>query len=146
MMKVIVCVALAMLTWIIGYYSNILPLPEPTFYQYTTLFLITIAQPLVIYSTIWKNYHSSSHLKEPTEIELTPKEIKITGESFYTVLLWPKIYKVVELKNWFLIYQNNLSAVIIPKKSFLTGEIEKFRQMLRSIPGLDIQLKEPKAA
>jgi len=140
MMKVILCVALAMLTWIAGYYLHFLPLPQPTFYQYTTLFLITVAQPLVIYSTIWKNYHSGSHYKEPLEIEFLPKEIKMTGESFYTVLQWEKIYKVVELQDWFLIYQNSLSAIIIPKKSFPPGKIESFKQLLRSIPDLNLHL------
>ena len=134
-MKLLLFVALAMLVWIAGYYSNTLPVPKPGYYQYTTLFLITIVQPTVIYNTIRKNYQSSSHLKEQLKIDFTTTEIKIHGDSFYTVLDWAKIYKVQELKDWVLIYQNSLSAIIIPKRS-LTGKIREFKHLLQSIPGL----------
>jgi hypothetical protein len=142
MIRVIVGVALLMVAWITGYYSGILPVPKPTYYQYITLIIITVIQPLAIYSTIWKNYHSSSHLKESLEIEFTSKEIKIKGDSFYTELTWAKMYKVVELNRWFLIYQNNLSAVIVPKKSFHSvEEIEEFKRLLRSLHSIPLHLK-----
>jgi len=137
-MKLLLFVALAMLVWIIGYYTNLLPVPKPVFYQYTTFFLITIVQPTVIYNTIRKNYMSSSHLKEQLKIEFTTTEIKIHGDSFYTVLDWAKIYKVQELNDWILIYQNSLSAIIIPKRS-LTGKLREFKHLLHSIPGLKLE-------
>ena len=65
MMKVIVSVAALMLLWIITSYLDVLPLPKPTYYQYSTLFLIAVAQPLVIYSTIRKSYYSGSPLIQP---------------------------------------------------------------------------------
>jgi len=49
---------------------------------------------------------------------------------------------VVELKKWFLVYQNNLSAIIIPKKSFLPNQVEEFKQLLTSIPGLSLSLRK----
>ena len=131
-MKLLLFVALAMLVWIIGYYTNLLAVPKPAFYQYTTFFLITIVQPTVIYNTIRKNYMSSSHLKEQLKIEFTATEIKIHGDSFYTVLDWAKIYKVQELNDWILIYQNSLSAIIIPKRS-LTGKLREFKHLLHSL-------------
>ena len=137
-MKLLLFVAVAMVVWIIGYYSNILPVPKPTIYQYTTFVLITIVQPTVIYSTIRKNYRSSSHLKEELKIEFTTNEIRMRGESFYTVLDWAKMYKVQELKDWVLIYQNSLSAIIIPKRS-LTGNLREFKHLLHSIPGLKLE-------
>ena len=138
-MKLLLFVAFAMLVWIAGYYSKILPVPKPTFYQYTTFFLITLVQPMVIYNTIRQNYRSSSHLKEQLKIEFTTTEIKMQGDSFYTVLDWAKIYKVQELKDWVLIYQNSLSAIIIPKKS-LTGKLREFKHLLHSISGLKLEL------
>ncbi len=142
MMKVILCVALAMLVWIIGYYSSLLPVPKPQFYQYTTLALITIVQPLVIYSTIWKNYHSGNHLREPLEIEFTDTQIRMKGESFYTELQWAKIFKVQELKHWFLIYENSLSAIIIPKQSLSPDQGAQFITLIQSIPGIAIHLQQ----
>jgi len=70
-MKLLLFVAAAMVVWIVGYYTRILPVPKPAIYQYITFFLITIVQPLVIYHTIRQNYRSSSHLKEQLKIEFT---------------------------------------------------------------------------
>src|SRR4249920_1158434 len=117
-MKVIVFVAFSMVIWILGYYLHFLPVPKPEIYQYITLLLIAVVQPSVIYWTIKRNYDSSNHLGEQLEIEVTQSEIKIQGESFYTEVAWKKIFKVDEQTNWFLIYLNNLAAIIIPKKDF----------------------------
>ena len=140
-MIVIVCVGFAMLVWILGYRFDLLPLPKPTIYQYITLGLITIVQPLVIYSTIWNNYYSANHLREALEIEFTPLEIKIHGESFYTELTWEKTFKVEELNNWFLIYQNNLSAVIVQKKFFSESQLKDFKKLLRGVRDIPVHLQ-----
>lgn len=142
MMIVIACVGAAMLVWICGYYLHLLPVPEPTFYQYATLTIIGVIQPLVIYSTIWKNYHSSNFLKEPLEMEFTPTLIRSRGESFYTEYTWEKIFKVDELKSWFLIYQNNLSAIMVPKKSFSPEGLDAFKALLSNIPDIPVHLKD----
>ena len=140
MMIVIVCVGLAMLVWILGYQFSLLPLPRPLIYQYITLGLITIVQPLVIYSTIWNNYYSANHLRETLEIEFTKIEIKIHGKSFYTELTWEKTFRVEELNNWFLIYQNNLSAVIVQKKFFTKGQLQEFKTLVGGIKKIPVKL------
>lgn len=140
-MMVIVAVALLIVIWITGYYTNTLPVPKPVIYQYITLLLIIVVQPIAIYATIWKNYHSSSHLKEPLQMEFTKQEIKMWGESFYTELIWCKMYKVEELNNWFLIYQNSLAAVIIPKKVFDKNEEADFKKFLQKISCIPVHLK-----
>jgi len=139
-MILLVSVAILLVLWIIDYRLNIFTLPAPSYYQYFTLFLIGIVQPSVIYNNIYKNYHSSSHLKEKLKIEFTPTQIKITGESFYTELAWQKIFKVLELNNWFLIFQNNFSAIIIPKKVLQPNEAE-FVALVKSIKGIHTNLK-----
>ncbi|MEP7237597.1 MAG: YcxB family protein [Ferruginibacter sp.] len=130
MMKVIVCVGLAMLVWISGYYLHFLPVPKPLIYQYITLILITVVQPAVIYWTIKRNYDSSNHLREQLEIEITQQEIKIQGESFFLEITWEKVFKTDEQKDWFLIYQNTLSAIILPKRDFNSAQLETFKKLL----------------
>lgn len=140
MMKVILGVGCVMLIWILGYYLHFLELPKPQIYQYITLTLISVVQPTVIYWTIKRNYESSNHLREQLEIELTRNEIKILGESFYTEIKWKKIFKIDEKTNWFLIYQNNLSAIIIPKKDFRKPQLEEFKQIVKAITGVPVHL------
>lgn len=141
-MKIIVSVALAMIIWILGYYLHFLPVPKPEIYQYITLLLITVVQPTAIYWTIKRNYDSSNHLGEQLEIELSESEIKVHGESFYTEIAWKKIFKVDEQTNWFLIYLNNLSAIIIPKKDLGDNQMEEFEKILATVQNIPIHLKE----
>jgi len=141
-MKIIVCVGFAMLIWILGYFLHFLPVPMPEIYQCITLLLIGVVQPIVIYLTIKRNYDSSNHLGEQLKIELTLSEIKIQGESFYTEVAWKKIFKVDEQTNWFLIYLNNLAAIIIPKKDFRGNQMEEFEKMLAMIQLVPIHLKK----
>lgn len=138
----LIFVAFIMLAWIITYYNHLLRVPEPTYYQFVTLGLITIVQPLVIFFTIKKNYNSSNHLKERLLIGFGDQSIRITGDSFYMELTWSKIYKVVELEKWFLIYQNNLSAVLVPVASFENEQLSTFKELLLSVPGLSLQLRK----
>lgn len=129
----LVCFAILLVFWIALYHLEILNLPEPVIYQYITLVLIAVIQPTVIFITIIRNYYSSNHLRETLDMELAEEEIKIRGESFYMVILWSKIYKIVEKKKWFLIYQNNLSAILIPKKELSPEQIEQVQEILGSV-------------
>ena len=142
MMKVLVCVALAMIVWISGYYLHLLPVPKPEIYQYITLILIAVVQPTMIYLTIKRNYYSSNHLGERIEVQLTETKIKLHGQSFLTEIEWKKIYKIDELDKWFLIYQNSLSTIIISKTAFHGTQLAQFKRILRGIKNVPINLKK----
>ena len=131
MMKFLICVAAVLVLWIACYHLGWFGLPEPVIYQYLTLLLIVLVQPIVIFTTIRRNYKTSSHLRETLDIELTDEQIKIRGESFYMEILWSKIYKVLEKEKWFLVYQNNLSAILIPKHDLPDSEIDHIRKILK---------------
>lgn len=139
-MKLLVCVAILILLWIIFYYAGVFSLPKPIIYQYITLLLIAVVQPTVIYITIRRNYNSSNHLRETLQMEITKKEIKIEGESFYLEVKWQKMFKIVEKPNWFLLYQNNLSAIIIPKNDLPANGINNFREILKGVENVPVDL------
>lgn len=141
LMKIVLGIALAMIVWISGYYLKFLPVPEPKIYQYITLGLITVVQPCAIYWTIKQNFQSSTHLGQETKIDLTEEKIKLHGECIYMEIEWKSIFKVVEIKSSFLVYQNSLSAIIIPKKDFPGLEHEELRNILLKIPGLAVHLR-----
>lgn len=141
-LRLLLGVAGLILLWIIFYYLNIFDLPKPIIYQYVTLVLITIVQPIGIYLTIRRNYKSSNQLREALEIKTTPKDIKINGESYYMEIEWEKLFKIEEKPNWFLLYQNNLSAIIISKKNMDQNDIHDFRQILKNINDVPIKLRD----
>lgn len=137
---VIVCVGLVMVSWVLGSAWGLSFLPEPQFFQYVTVALIFLVQPLFILSTIRRTYVSSDHLGEPLEMVFDAEHIRITGKSFYTERAWAKLFKVVELHEWYMIYHNSLSAVLVPKRSFKKAQAREFEELLRSVPGLDLRL------
>lgn len=132
-MKLLVGLAILILLWILFYYLNLFNLPKPIIYQYATLALIAVVQPIVIYILIHRVYHSSNHISEPLEMQILPKEIKIHGKSFYMEVKWDKMFKIVEKPKWFLIYQNSLSAIIIPKKDLQASDIIDFKKILKEV-------------
>jgi hypothetical protein len=140
-MILILFIGLAMIIWIGSYYLHIFSFPKPSVYQYITLVLITVVQPLVIFNLISRNYRSSNYLTEPLEVKILRDGIKMRGESFFTEINWDKIYKIVEYKNWFLIYQNTLSAIIIPKNVFDDNQLDQFTNILKSIKNVPVHLK-----
>jgi len=139
-MKFLLGIALLILVWITFYYLNIIALPEPIIYQYITLALIIVAQPIVIFTTIRTVYYSSNHICQTLEMDILPKEIKVHGESFYMEVKWKKMFKIVEKPKWFLIYQNSLSAIIIPKKDLQANEISHVRKILQELKNVKVEL------
>ena len=140
MLRLLVLVALLLLLWILFYNFDVFNLPKPIIYQYITLSLIAIAQPAIIFITIWRNYYSSNQLRETLEIELANEMIKINGESYYMEIEWEKLFKIVEKPNWFLMSQNNLSAIIILKKDMDEKDIVNFRRLLSGLKVVPVEL------
>jgi len=141
-MRLILAVALLMLIWILVYYFHILRVPEPKIYQYITLGFITLVQPTVIFWTIKQVFDSSTHLGQQLKIELTEDIIKMHGESIYMEIQWNNIFKVDELNTCFLIYQNSLSAIIIPKKDFPEEDHQQLRNIFGTLSDLPVHLKQ----
>lgn len=141
-MIVILIVDFLMICWIVLSLNHVQWIPQVTFFQFSTVVLITVVQPTIIYITIRRNYRSSTHLTEKMDIEFTPDQVKVTGESFYTEHAWANMFKVIEWERWFLIYQNTLSAILINKKYFSPEEIEELSILLKTIPELKVRLKK----
>src|SRR5690606_34122275 len=93
--------------WIVLHALDLFNLPEPQIYQYITLLLILIIQPLAIFYTIRRNYYSSNYLMETLQIELTINDVKMRGETFDMGILWCNVWRVDERTNWFMIDTNN---------------------------------------
>jgi hypothetical protein len=90
----------------------------PPFFQLFFGFLVIAILPFSIYRNARKNFSSHGRLQEKIIYEFTDEKIKVTGETFKSEMDWTGTHKIVELKEWILIYQNRLIANIIPKDSF----------------------------
>jgi len=91
---------------------------EPPRLQLAVGIVIVTMLPFSVYRGAKRNFSPDSRLRERTVYEFTDENITINGETFQTVMDWSKTYKILELKNWILIYQNKLAANVLPKSSF----------------------------
>lgn len=104
---------------------------EKPFFPLFFGFVIIVVIPLSIYFNARKNFSTHGLIKEKIIYEFTDDKICHTGETFHYEMDWTKIYKIVEMKNWILIFQNRQIANTIPKESF--GEnLMEFRNLVKS--------------
>ena len=103
-------------------------------------FMLVVVYPFIIYTTAKRNFASQARIQERITYEFTDNTIKITGESFNSELTWEKTYKVLELKDWILIYQNRLVANIIPKEAF-GDKLDEFKSLVRSKSSIKQKLR-----
>lgn len=106
-------------------------------YEYSIfpfVFSITfmILYPIAVYFNIRKNYKSNQRIQENIIYSITSEKITNEGETFSSEMDWSKIYKVLELRNWILLYQSSQTANIISKKDFTENDLKKFREIVKS--------------
>jgi len=121
---IITIVGLTMLVLSILYFLGYLIAFENPPYTQLIIGLIVIFIPLAIYRSAKKSFSSNGRLQENMIYEFTDDKIIITGETFKTEMNWTKLFKIQELKDWILIYNNKFNANIIPKDSFGENLIE----------------------
>lgn len=94
------------------------------------LSIFVVYLPIGIFRSANSNYRAAKMLHEPVTYEFSLDKIAICGTTFNSTMEWRSLYKIKELKNWFLLYTNKQMAMLIPKRAFSTSEdMEVFRAM-----------------
>lgn len=114
----------------IFYFFGIIEMTEFPWIPILTGIVINIVMPISVYYTSRKAYFTNARLQEKIVYEITQDLIIITGESFNSQMTWDKTYKVLELKEWFLIYHNKLSANIISKER-IGNQAQELREIIK---------------
>ena len=103
--------------------------------------LMFVYIPFTIYVGARKIFRLHGHLQESVSYNFGSDRIEISGESYKSELSWDKVYKVLELNNWFLFYQNGSVANPVPKRSFAMQDIPHLRELITEQKNLKIKLK-----
>jgi hypothetical protein len=107
-----------------------IPVDHPPYFQLVFGFFILFLVPYVIYNTAKKSFSTHGRLKEKFIYEFNEDRYSITGETFRTETVWTINHKIVETKNWVLIYHNKLMINALPKSSF-GDNIISFKDLIR---------------
>lgn len=94
------------------------------------LIFIFIYFPYRHYKTIKKVFYSNKKIQENIIYTFNEEKIHVKGESFESEFTWKSIFKLKELKDWFLIYQSMNVMNIVPKKNFTKEQIHELRQII----------------
>jgi hypothetical protein len=99
-------------------------------------------RPISIYFLARKSFNTNQILQDKVVYEFLTDKLLITTQYSSASIPWDKMYKIRELKDWFLIYHSNKLANLIPKRLFNTQEIIQVKDLFKSIKGVDVKLKE----
>ncbi len=92
--------------------------------------VMLILIPASVYYSATKNYKTHSRLQETITYEIDNEIIQSTGESFNSEMDWSKMHKVLELNDWFLLYQNKMVANLIPKQA-IGEQLYELREIIK---------------
>ena len=99
-------------------------------------------RPVAIYLGAKKSFNTHQILQEEIVYDFLSEGLLVTTSYSHADIPWSKFYKIIELKNWFLIYQNSNHANFIPKKLFDSVQIIELRNIFRGIQGVKLKLKQ----
>jgi len=89
--------------------------------------------PFAIHKNSKKIFVSNLRLHEQIEYDFTNDTLIATGESFTAEKDLRKVYKIVELKDWFLLYESAAIFNLIPKKNMTPAEVNELREIFRNV-------------
>jgi len=127
------------------YFSGITPWlyekDNPPYFQIIFGLFTLIVIPGSVYFSAKKNFKTSQRLQEEIQYEFTNDKFKLTGSSFSNEMTWDKTYKIQELQNWFLVYQNRKVANIIPKRNLSSEQTEDLRNLFKTFKNIKLKLR-----
>ena len=97
--------------------------------------------PALVYWKSKKNFKSNKLIQEDIIYELSPDKFAVSTPYSNSEIPWEKIYKIKELKDWFLIYHSNKIAHLIPKKCMTAAEIAEAKYLFKQLRGPKLALK-----
>lgn len=106
-------------------------------------FLPLIIMTLVIclfYFRIKKSFKTNQSFQNPIHAKINLEEIDFKGQGFDFRVEWSNINKVIENKNYFLVYTSDRVANIISKTNLKANQISEFKSIINSVPNLKHQL------
>lgn len=99
--------------------------------------VVFILLPLVKYFSIYKftkTSLSNNKLKENIFIKFKNEYFEELGDSFNMKYFWKDIFKIVEQKEWFLIYIDKKHAKVIRKADLKDNQYNELKELFSSLP------------
>jgi len=110
-----------------------IPVSEPPYLPLVLGSFLVLGFPILIYFNVKRDFYSNKSLREEISYEFGEKGFRQTGETFSAEVNWNSVFKIVELRNWILIYQSKMLMCPIHKESFDTDQLKDFKALTKNI-------------
>ena len=107
-----------------------IPVSEPPYLPLVLGSFLFLGYPVLIYFNVKKDFFSNRSLQEEIGYEFGEEGFRQTGETFNAEVSWDSVFKIVELKDWVLIYQSKMLMCPVQKRSFSTGQLKEFKALI----------------
>lgn len=91
-----------------------------------------ILYSLWYYYKFSKDYQTNKVISTETTSIFKDDIIQDVGESYTVELAWNNIYKIEELKNWFLFYHSKSIYGFCPKRAMMKDQVSELRNMIKT--------------
>lgn len=78
----------------------------------------SILHPILIKKYLKKQFHTNKLLQQEMEYIFSENGLHRKSESIDCTYIWDDIYKIIERKNMFIIYESSNGVLILPKRFF----------------------------
>ena len=95
--------------------------------------LLTIVLPFTVYRSSKKAFAVHLRLHETVNYTFTNEQLIVAGETFSAEFDWSKIFKIEELKLFFIVYQAPNAVNLIPKTNLSGTELNELRAILQGV-------------
>lgn len=112
---------------------EIIPNFSADFYSIFIIFIVVFGLfflPLSIYRRIRKVFFSNKKIQELITYEISEEKVIQKGEDFESEFTWSSLFKVKEIKNWFVLYHSSHGVNLIPKNSMNKDQIQELREII----------------
>jgi hypothetical protein len=89
--------------------------------------------PISTIIQIKKIYKTNKIFQETLTYTLNNTAIHIKGETMDSTQNWTRFFKIVETKEFFMLYQGEAVATLLDKKMFSPGDVPTFQRFIKSL-------------
>lgn len=114
----------------------------------TPVNIFSVLIPLIFLAGFWwlifrfigkRTFGMMPHMQEQLQCGINEEELQLRGETFSSEFKWVGVQRIKETKNLFLVYNSNVSAVMLPKRAFSDQDVSLFRSIVAARPDLPVK-------
>lgn len=106
--------------------------------------ILGLLLPLAALVSAKQSYATNKMMHEELYYEIDEEAVKIHGETFNNEVMWKSLWKIVELKDWIVLYQSKTLANFIPKRAISAENLSVIKNIFDLYPEVKKKLRKGK--